>query len=243
MRVCVCMCVLFLVSVSLVAAPMASCLDATKLLTDADEKRISEFLELLHRDKWTESSHTEDGIVISWMKDPDNPAIIVKGSTPIKAPLRTTFEWMTDDATFQQCMQVVDPMCSSAKVIQRVDAKHTVQWAQFKLPPPLWDREFLWSGLATMLPSGAAAVLGSSTEHPDCPEPSGWFAAAVRGLMMVSGYLIEPGEGDACTVSYVIQADLKGMIPQAVVNLLATEQGKNVGRMKEYLENLHAQGR
>ena len=120
----------------------------------------------------------------------------------------------------------------------RRDAKHSVKWALFHLPPPLSNRDFVWSDLCTTLPDGSSLSIGKSVHHESCPEPKAkWLFGEVRGELRISGYYVVPAEeAGACTVHYVVQADLKGMLPVSIVNALATDQGKNIRRMKEHLE-------
>jgi|UniRef100_A0A7S4C841 hypothetical protein len=218
---------------------------ATDLITEHDQKELDEFFQTLRSPDWVVSSSSKDGLIISWMKNDKSDVLLVKGEMPINVPVKKAFGFISDDNRFEEFMKTVDGMCKSAKLVETLDAKHSVKYASYSLPPPLWPRDFVWEELNTTVPSGGALSIGKSVEHKACPPSTSSFFGSVRGEIAGSGYYIEPCDGadGKCIGHYLVQVDPKGMLPTAAVNLMATDQGKNLRRLKEYLEKEEAVGR
>jgi hypothetical protein len=213
----------------------------TELLVDGDEEWIQEFLDTLQSPDWTVSSEDPDGFKICYMKNAKSDVLVVKGAVPINVPMAVAYHFITDEENFEHYMKTVDPMCKFAKYVQKTDVKHTVKTAEFNLTKPLWPRDFVWKELNTVVPSGGSLSIGKSVEHKDCPPAkSSWLGGgAVRGEIAGSGYYFTSTGENQCTVEYLVQVDPKGGVPTSAVNLMCTDQAKNVKRLKEYLEAKH----
>lgn len=60
-------------------------------------------------------------------------------------------------------------------------------------------------------------IMNRSRPHVRCPDRKGW----TRGNSICSGFLIR-GDPKGCTLTYLTQSDLRGSIPQWVINFLVT---------------------
>jgi len=134
------------------------------------------------------------------------------------------------------------------------DGARHVYYARFKLPFPLSNRDFVWyncdivesleSSSTTSTESEGPAkkrayAIGISIHHPDVAEKEKGF---VRGDIMTSGYLMEPGDEDPVNttkLSYVVQVDIKGIVPTWITNLVAADQALNVARVINHFVKLN----
>ena len=58
-----------------------------------------------------------------------------------------------------------------------------------------------------------------STEHPEMPPKKG----IIRAETIISGYIIRPTTEKTCNVTIISQNDIKGLIPRALVNSIASK--------------------
>jgi len=162
-----------------------------------------------------------------YAKDPNSPIYIFKGVGEVPASVRDVERAIRDP----QNMRIIDPMCKITETVTTFDKNHHIYYAQFKLPSPVWHRDFVWWSVEYNLPSGAYVTVGKSIVCSDKPETKDH----VRGEIRASGYVVEPIEGkeDACKVTYIVQTDPRGWLPAWAVNIVAASQAYNPGIIKE----------
>ena len=123
---------------------------------------------------------------------------------------------------------------------------YSVKWMCIALPFPLNWRDFVFCELTTVTPDGYGVSLAVSlpwvTAKVKSLEQSHQL---VRGNLVMSGYVWRdaPGSdpkkpmGDGhmmSEITYILQAEPKGILPEWVVNLTAAEQGMNCLRVVAY---------
>jgi len=169
----------------------------------------------------------KNGVKMYWAQTPGTANYFFKGVGVIAAPVKVVEEAMREI----QNMRIIDPMCKLARSIKHYDKDHHIYYAQFKLPPFISDRDFVWYSIDCKLPDGTFVTTGKSMVTKDCPADSGH----VRGEIRASGYVVEPiaDKPDACTLYYIVQTDPKGWLPAWVVNWVAASQSYNPGVIKE----------
>ncbi|KAF9357932.1 hypothetical protein BGX26_002782 [Mortierella sp. AD094] len=117
-----------------------------------------------------------------------------------------------------------DPMCVEARVLEEV-AQHpgtTVQYVRTKAVWPTASRDTVVLGTVKDLGSKGLFMVNSSIEHESMPERV--KEKIVRMETTVAGHLITPGEdGASCRLVQVVDADLKGWIPEKVIQMVSTK--------------------
>ncbi|KAG0000386.1 hypothetical protein BGZ79_005985 [Entomortierella chlamydospora] len=117
-----------------------------------------------------------------------------------------------------------DPMCVEARVLEEV-AQHpgaTVQYVRTKAVWPTASRDTVVLGTVKDLGSKGLFMVNSSIEHESMPERA--KEKIVRMETTVAGHLITPAEdGTSCRLVQVVDADLKGWIPEKVIQMVSTK--------------------
>jgi len=131
-------------------------------------------------------------------------------------------------------LKLLDPMVKITNTVKTIDTDRHIYYAQFALGgrPVVSDRDFSWYTVDHTMADGTYISCGKSIVVSDCPDDKGH----VRGEIFASGYVVQPNKGKEdkeCTVSYVVQTDLKGMLPTWLVNWIAQSQAYNPGVIKE----------
>lgn len=67
--------------------------------------------------------------------------------------------------------------------------------------------------------NGTIILHFASMEHPDMPPKKN----VIRAETLISGYVIRPTGENSCHVMIVSQNDIKGLIPKAIVNRVASK--------------------
>jgi len=82
-------------------------------------------------------------------------------------------------------------------------------------------------------PDGTFFVWGTSINRNDTPQTSGY----VRGVITVSGWVIEPvaGDANASQVTRLFRIDPKGNIPTFAVNMFKTKAGLGLLAVRNFL--------
>jgi len=162
-------------------------------------------------------------------------------------------------------LKLMDPMCKHIMLVKQFDDEHVVLYAQFKMPPMVWHRDFLWFAVDANLPDGTYITVGKSVEAGELlanrlseikegpsskstkPSPGDEDRKAavdsekhVRAVIHSSGYIVEAidGQPNSCMLYYVCQADPKGWLPTRVVNYVSREQAFIPGIVKSMAHKL-----
>lgn len=132
-------------------------------------------------------------------------------------------------------MFIVDPMCvtEGTKRLEKFDAVTETIRLLFSLPWPMWPRDFVFfNGLEFVSPN---VGVNFSLSVSDDLFPQGTEPGVVRGVAHVSGFVCEELDGGKKTrLTYVVQANPRGWLPTWLINMTATDQAKNLSRVREY---------
>ncbi|XP_060744084.1 stAR-related lipid transfer protein 13 isoform X4 [Tachysurus vachellii] len=104
--------------------------------------------------------------------------------------------------------------------------------------PPHPSRDFVvLRSWRTDLPRGACSLVSVSIEHDECP-----LIGGIRGIVLESGYLLEPCGSGKSRLTHICRVDLKGRTPEwynkAFGHLCAAE----AARIRNSFQPIHADG-
>ncbi|GJJ77581.1 hypothetical protein EMPS_09940 [Entomortierella parvispora] len=128
-----------------------------------------------------------------------------------------------------------DPLCVEAKTLAEVAPGTKIQYVRTKGMWPTASRDTVVLGTVKDLGDGRYCNVTSSVEHSSMPERV--KEKIVRMETAVAGQIIgpEPGQPTKCRLVQVLDADLKGWIPEKVIQLVSTkavpEGMRNVNNM------------
>ncbi|KAG0304496.1 hypothetical protein BGZ98_005457 [Dissophora globulifera] len=110
-----------------------------------------------------------------------------------------------------------DPLCVEAKTIADISAGVKLQYVRTKGVWPTASRDTLLIGTVKKLGEGVFCNLTSSVEHHLMPERVS--EKFVRMETAIAGQIVgpEPGQPNKCRLTQVLDADLKGWIPEKAV--------------------------
>ncbi|KAG0030972.1 START domain-containing protein 10 [Podila clonocystis] len=118
-----------------------------------------------------------------------------------------------------------DPMCVEARVVEQVSNPPgtTVQYIRTKAVWPTASRDTVVLGTVRNLGDGRLFAVNSSFEHEATPERV--KENIVRMETAVAGHIIssEPGAPNKCRLVQILDADLKGWIPDKVIQMVSTK--------------------
>lgn len=114
-----------------------------------------------------------------------------------------------------------DPMCVEARVVEQINNSPgtTVQYIRTKAVWPTASRDTVVLGTVRDLGDGRLFAVNSSFEHEATPERV--KEKIVRMETAVAGHIItsEPGAPNKCRLVQILDADLKGWIPEKVIQM------------------------
>ncbi|KAG0212090.1 START domain-containing protein 10 [Mortierella sp. GBA30] len=116
-----------------------------------------------------------------------------------------------------------DPMCVEARVLEKVAPGTTIQYVRTKAVWPTASRDTVVLGTVKDLGSKGLFMVNASCEHSSMPERV--KEKIVRMETTVAGHIITPLEGDTkrCKLIQILDADLKGWIPDKVIQMVSTK--------------------
>ncbi|KAK3824726.1 MAG: hypothetical protein J3Q66DRAFT_95567 [Benniella sp.] len=117
-----------------------------------------------------------------------------------------------------------DPMCVEARVLEEVSPGTTIQYVRTKAVWPTASRDTVVLGTVKDLgPDKGLFMVNSSIEHASMPERV--KEKIVRMETAVAGHIITPvGEkGEKSKLVQILDADLKGWIPDKVIQMVSTK--------------------
>jgi hypothetical protein len=122
-----------------------------------------------------------------------------------------------------------DPLCVEAKTLADIAPGTKIQYVRTKGMWPTSSRDTVVLGTVMDLGDGRYCNVTSSVEHSSMPERI--KEKIVRMETSVAGQIIgpEPGQPTKCRLVQVLDADLKGWIPEKVIQL-----GRNIITRKGY---------
>lgn len=111
----------------------------------------------------------------------------------------------------------------------------TISNKQFKGRMMVQGRDFVVSSYKMVEEDGRIIIGASSVEHPDCPPTKKY----VRGVVEVGAWILTPNK-QGSLVQYISQTDLKGKVPQSLVNMATKDQGLLVYSLRDALKKHYA---
>lgn len=164
-----------------------------------------------------------------------SPVLMVKSQMTVNASNLEVFKWMAEVDNFTTVMPELDEQNKYVELLETVDPKHYVVYGQFRTPPPLTHRDFVWKSCCTKASGDIFSVLARSVDHEaKPPEAESLMMSHVRGVIGYSGWHMKKLGESKCLATYVVQCDPKGWVPATAFNFFATRQGANVQRLAKH---------
>lgn len=110
-----------------------------------------------------------------------------------------------------------DPMCVEAKVLEEVAPGTTVQYIRTKAVWPTASRDTVVLGTVKDLGERGLFMVNASIEYVNMPERV--KEKIVRMQTAVAGHMITPLEGNRSKLTQIVDADMKGWIPDKVIQM------------------------
>lgn len=185
---------------------------------------------------------------------PGSQVHLIRGSTRVKASKEESIALMIAPTTesFRHLFRMIDVNFKDGLVLHKfptsckADGDHlpfySIKWAIMgtPVPSPIWDRDVCWLEYADIIHDNEGKEIGfgvgSSITRPECPNLE--HHKLVRAEIACTGYVFKKCDDDPgyMDVTYIIQADPKGLIPKWAVNKFAWQQALNVVRIKMLIE-------
>lgn len=155
--------------------------------------------------------------------------ICVRGTSLIPFNLCEIFALISDDT--RRCD--INPQTLLGKTLKPFNKNSAITYLQFKKVMAVASRDFCNISHWRYLVDGRLVALSLSDKHDDlCPVQDG----IVRGNLVFGGYVMKPTPLGT-QLTYVVQSDLKGSIPQYVLNFVASNQPMIVANIRKLLED------
>ncbi|KAF9126313.1 START domain-containing protein 10 [Mortierella sp. 14UC] len=114
-----------------------------------------------------------------------------------------------------------DPMCVEARVLDEVAPGTTVQYIRTKAVWPTASRDTVVLGTVKDLGSQGLFMVNASIEYAGMPERV--KEKIVRMQTAVAGHVITPLDGNRSKLTQIVDADMKGWIPDKVIQMVSTK--------------------
>ncbi|KAF8937666.1 START domain-containing protein 10 [Haplosporangium gracile] len=114
-----------------------------------------------------------------------------------------------------------DPMCVEAKVLEEVTPGTTVQYIRTKAVWPTASRDTVVLGTVKDLGERGLFMVNASIEFESMPERV--KEKIVRMQTAVAGHVITPLDGNRSRLTQIVDADMKGWIPDKVIQMVSTK--------------------
>ncbi|KAF9901432.1 START domain-containing protein 10 [Linnemannia zychae] len=114
-----------------------------------------------------------------------------------------------------------DPMCVEARVLDEVAPGTTVQYIRTKAVWPTASRDTVVLGTVKDLGAQGLFMVNASIEYAGMPERV--KEKIVRMQTAVAGHILTPLDGDRCKLTQIVDADMKGWIPDKVIQMVSTK--------------------
>ncbi|KAG0278391.1 hypothetical protein BGZ96_002404 [Linnemannia gamsii] len=200
----------------------------------AMEKKFMDYID--NKDIWVKVFEETSPGLIEVYQFKDRPmcykVIAVMDNTPA-----VTFDTLSEVSRRLEW----DPLCEEARTLTEVSPGVKVQYVRTRAMWPTSSRDTVVLGTIKELDDGRYFNVTASIEHSLMPERT--KEKIVRMDMAVAGQIIgpEPGQPNKCRLVQLMDADLKGWIPDKVIQLVSTkavpEGIRNVNKMIPGLEH------
>ena len=154
---------------------------------------------------------------------------MIRINTTIPFPPALVFEGLYDIGKRQEWDK--DQVKNPTLIDEDEDTCTSVAFWEVNTPPMVSNREQLVARKykKDFPTTGCIMVHASSTTHPDYPEGTNPLGATsnIRVNNKITGTLLEPNSSGGTTIKNVMQVDLRGNIPKAIINSKIGEVAKN----------------
>jgi hypothetical protein len=110
---------------------------------------------------------------------------------------------------------------SKSEIIEKYDENHHFGYQQSKMRFPISSRDFVTFKSRQVLSDNLGVCLSTSTLRDDAPLEKKF----VRGVIHLSGYVVEQCDDQLCKVTFVMRVEYKGWVPERVVRSAILKQG------------------
>lgn len=180
---------------------------------------------------------TRKDVTISRKVSDGSPIHSFKGEGIIQRPL----EEILDNILDVQFRPKYDSMCKKIQCVREyedgvnlIHSTHSTQQCLLKA-----EREFVFvSQYRVDKPTGRHLVMAKSV---DCTDLVPLTPDVVRGEIVAAGWVLIP-KGKYTLVTYVVQVDVKGLVPVAVVNAVSVRQPLCIHYLRQAMEEERGQG-
>jgi len=207
------------------------------------EQKLKELKELVSSEDWnpipfTEGDENTTSDIRLWDKEtPDQPINCVKVSGTVPASPKEVLELCrtTDISIINKWDSDLLTMTSVEDIAENIKLIHSTYRAIY----PVWPREFVAIRSWVEESNGVCYSWGTSINHSRFPEPKDH----VRGVLLVSGWIIEPvpGEPGKSVCTRLVRLDPKGYIPSWILNIFKNKSGLILIAIRNYLTSVHEQ--
>ncbi|KAF9582120.1 Collagen type IV alpha-3-binding protein [Lunasporangiospora selenospora] len=137
----------------------------------------------------------------------------------MKGTPATTFDLLCDVAKRTEW----DPLCVEAKSLASISPGVKVHYVRTKGMWPTASRDTVVLGFVKDLGEGRLCNITSSIEHPSMPVRA--KESIVRMDTAVAGQIVEPipGDSNSCRLIQILDTDLKGWIPDKLIQMVSTK--------------------
>mmetsp|Transcript_10021 Transcript_10021/g.16838 ORF Transcript_10021/g.16838 Transcript_10021/m.16838 type:complete len:212 (-) Transcript_10021:38-673(-) len=156
--------------------------------------------------------------------------LMMRGQGPIDWPPMDVFRCMN----YKPMKQEWDVVCESSQHLAKVGVNAYEYTSKSKKKFVVASRDFVINIIYNVERDGTVIICGSSDfykgSYPEKPN-------TVRGLSPISGYILEPLEGDPSKtqVTIVNELDLKGSIPDFALRQAFKDQGYQIEKLRKVL--------
>jgi len=185
---------------------------------------LSEFDLLLQKEQesqkgWEICVDRKEIKVAKMMPNPTNPIMTLRAWATVRG--------VDINAAFYQFYNM-EQRCSWDKIFAKmelVDPDVQASEVLYSLlkPPAVTARDFLQYRRIKVFEDGSIHIVLRSAEHPNCPENKSY----IRAESYIAGYILrQTFEGDEPVLSVFLMscADVKGLVPKWVINLMAPKK-------------------
>lgn len=140
---------------------------------------------------------------------------MIKVTSILPAPAHMVYDTLHDNAYRLEW----DPSAKTSTILLRLpQGNSTIDYYHAKMPTPVRDRDMVtrlqWAAHNTH----GYVLAQRSVDYDAAPQSK----HAIRAVVMLTGYKLEPVTGDECRMTYLTHSDPKGSVPKFIVNNLAT---------------------
>jgi hypothetical protein len=157
----------------------------------------------------------ENGVTITRTSVPKSPLKCTKGVAVMKASPIEVYELVRNIEIYKTW----DPKIVESKLIRKLSDNTSINYLELAPWFPVSARDVCFIQYVKKEKNGTYIVAWRSVEDPLVPKKRG----VVRALMSTSGFVITPLQRQSL-VTFVLQFDLKGWIPTALMNQVTATQ-------------------